>query len=319
MPEPQSKRSPRRGQALVLFVLVLTALIGLTGLVIDGSSTYVQRRGMQNAADLAAMAAGYAYVNGTDMTAAAKAVTQANGYADGTNHTTVVVTTTPLNSNTAEQITVSITAPHQNWFSGIFGLSSWNVGTTATVLAGIPNAVAGGALPLIFNADLCSPQGNCNANKGGSYNEPPSGNQSIPVDAASSGYFEFNWTIFCLANGNPCNADSKGVAELINGTSPTTAVTITIGDKIGPLNAGSHTALFGDLARLVPGCYPVAMVGSNGNLEGFATFCLTGSQGGSIKQITGSFPSGVTGSNLTITPGGGTPQFFGSWAIALVN
>jgi len=222
MSQPTLGQSRRRGQALVMFALTLTALIGLTGLVIDGSSTYVQRRGMQNAADLAAMAAGYAYVNGADPVAAADGVTQANGYTNGSNDTAVTVTTSSLNDNTAAQITVSVRTPHRNYFSGIFGMSSWNVATTATVVAGIPNEVAGGALPLLFNEDLCS-NGVCGTGtptNPATYNEPPSGPQSIPTDNMSSGYFEFNWTVFCQASGNPCNANTNLVDGLITGTSP---------------------------------------------------------------------------------------------------
>ena len=342
MLQPASRQSRARGQALVLFVLTLTAMIGLTGLVIDGSSTYVQRRGMQNAADLAAMAAGYACINNlagnltvmplppcttgpNDLTLAADAVAAANGYPTSIN-TMVIVTATPTNGNTAAQITVSITAPHQNWFSGIFGMASWNVGTTAAVLAGIPNEVAGGALPLLFNADQCSVRAGSGSACGtgtkdnpATFNEPPSGPQTIPLDNLTSGYFEFNWTVFCQANGNPCNANTNLVNGLITGTSPTSQVTITLGDLIGPLNAGSHTQLFSALAPFVGGCYPVAMVANNGALQGFATFCLTSSVGGSTKQISGYFPSGWTGQNLMIAPNGGTPAFYGTYAINLVN
>jgi len=96
-------------------------------------------------------------------------------------------------------------------------------------------------------------------------------------------------------------------------------VTITLGDDIDPLNAGSHAQLFSDLAALVPGCYPVAMVNDSGELTGYATFCLTSSVGGSTKQIAGYFQTGVTNDNLVIAPGGGTPKYYGTYAVYLTN
>ncbi len=322
MSRPEIRAFHGRGQALVMFALALTALIGLTGLVIDGSSTYVQRRAMQNAADLAAMAAGYAYVNGTSMTTAADNVAAANGYTNGAGQTSVAVSTNALNGNTAEQITVKVTAPHQNWFSGIFGMASWNVSATATVLAGIPNQIAGGALPLLFNQDLFTTSG-INPYQTLTYNEPPSGSQSVPYDTELANYFEFNWTVFCQANGNTCNANSNVVNGLLNGSLPVTQTTINFGTNIDPLNAGSHTSLFSPLAALVPGCYPVAIIsGTNtANLQGFGTFCLTSSVGGSTKQIAGYFLNEVLGQGqgLTIAPGAGTPKFFGAYAVYLAN
>ena len=51
------------GQMLVIFSLCLVAIIAMTGLVIDGGMTFVQKREQQNVADAAALAGAYAYVN----------------------------------------------------------------------------------------------------------------------------------------------------------------------------------------------------------------------------------------------------------------
>ena len=69
---PSDRRVSERGQMLVIFALAMVALIGMVGLIIDGGDTALQRRDQQNVADAAAMAAGYAYVNGLDETAAAQ-------------------------------------------------------------------------------------------------------------------------------------------------------------------------------------------------------------------------------------------------------
>ncbi|MEY2397279.1 MAG: hypothetical protein QOJ00_453 [Actinomycetota bacterium] len=49
-------RRNERGAALVLVVLSIVATMSMTGLVVDGSNAYAQRRQMQNAADAAALA-----------------------------------------------------------------------------------------------------------------------------------------------------------------------------------------------------------------------------------------------------------------------
>jgi len=313
MNEPKATRSFERGQTLVLFALFLTALVGFTGLVVDGSGTLVQRRDMQNAADLAAMAGGYGYLNGTGAAAAARQVASAHGFTDSVNGATVAVSV--AGPSDATTVTVNITAPHQNFFSGVLGFSSWQVSTTATSLAGIPNEVAGGAMPIIFNTDVC-PGGTCPTGliSSHAYDEPPSGPQSIPL-----GGTEFNWTVFCLANGNPCNANTNLVAGLIDGSSPTTQAVVDLNTIIDPLNAGAHTSLFNALAAAVGTDITVAMVDNTGALQGFAMFHLTGSSGGSTKEITGYFQSSISAQNLVIGPGGGTPHFYGIWSIRLVN
>ena len=45
---------------------------------------------------------------------------------------------------------------------------------------------------------------------------------------------QFNWTIFCTASGNPCNGNSDGVRDIIDGFGE--ATTISLNDDIGPLN-----------------------------------------------------------------------------------
>src|SRR5512136_2436933 len=50
-------RRSERGQALILIVAAMVALIGITGLAIDGGNIYSDRRHAQNAADTAALAA----------------------------------------------------------------------------------------------------------------------------------------------------------------------------------------------------------------------------------------------------------------------
>lgn len=293
-----------RGQLLVIFALALVAIIGVVGLVIDGGSAFVQRRQQQNVADLAAMAAGYADLAGEDATAAALAVTDANGYTDGLDGVEVTVT------ESAGSFSVSVTASHQNYFSGVLGFASWDVSATATARAGIPNG-AFGAMPLIFNDDVFGDPANRNPNLPASFDEPGTGTEDVP-----QGSDQFNWTVFCTANGNPCNGDSNTVDDLIDGEG--TETTVYLDDLIGPLNAGSHTTLFDDLANHVGKPYPVGIVDDDGALVGWAWFHLTGSVGGETKQIVGWFDDQINAPPMEISPtGGDATTSFGTYVVQL--
>src|SRR5207253_6194306 len=57
IPRPQRARK-QAGQAIVLIALMLTVLIGMAAIAIDGSRAYALRRDMQAAVDSASLAAG---------------------------------------------------------------------------------------------------------------------------------------------------------------------------------------------------------------------------------------------------------------------
>jgi hypothetical protein len=298
----------------VVFTLALVAIIGLTGLVIDAGSTFAQRRGQQNVADTAALAGAYAYLNsGGDpaaAVAAAKAIAAANGYPDGVGGVAVTVTVTPGSPGTTVQVDVG--RPHQNYFAGLLGFPSWAVGTTATAITGVPNVAQGGAMPIIFNQQAVGAHGYGPGNTF-AYDEPGTGTQDVP-----QGPNQFNWTVFCTANGNPCNANSNTVDDLINGYGR--SADVTLGMLIGPLNAGSHATLFSDLANWVGYDFPVVAVDNQGRMVGFAVFHLTGSVGGSTKQVSGYFKSPINFAGLKIRPGvPGASAAFGAYTVQLVN
>jgi Flp pilus assembly protein TadG len=306
MPET---RKDQRGQVLVIFALALVAIVAMTGLVLDGGDTFVQRRQMQNVADASALAAVYGYANNGNSTsagaAAAQAVAAASSYANGVGGVSVQVTDNS-SGGAGRRFTVTITKPHRNWFSGIVGMGSWPVTTTATALGGRPNGVLG-AMPLIFNQRAFGDNG---AGPGHevSYSEPPVGSQDVPQTSTT-----FNWTVYC----DFCNADSSTVSDLINSGGATT--TVSLDDKISPLNAGSHTTLYSDLAKFVGGEYPVPIVDDNGNMVGWAMFHFTGSVGGSTKQVTGYFVSPINPANMTIVDGVTAGADFGAYVVELVN
>src|SRR5690606_14050440 len=135
--------------------LALFSIIAMTRLVLDGGSTFFQRPSMQNVADAAALAAAYAYVNsGAKITAEPSPQTIAadNGYPDGTHGSDVPVSHRSA-AHGAQTFTVTVRKPPRNHFSGIVGMPTWDVSTSATAMTGAPNAAIQ-AMPLIFNQKI---------------------------------------------------------------------------------------------------------------------------------------------------------------------
>ena len=302
-----SDRSAERGQVLVIFALALVAIVAMTGLVLDGGATFVQRRDMQNVADAAAMSAGYGYsLTGTTAAAdiAAQSTAISNGYVPGSGGV-VYSLTWDAAGGAGRHFTVNLTKPHANNFAGIVGMSTWNVSTTATIEAGWPNAAVG-PMPIIFNSKAFQGNGAGALNEI-SYDEPDPGNQDVPITAT-----KFNWTEYCN-----CNANSASVRNLIdNGGDPRT---ISLSDHISPLNNGSHTTLFSSMANWIGTEFAVPIVDDNGNMVGWATFHLTGSVGGSTKQIRGYFVSPINPTALTIVDSASPGGNYGSYTVKLTN
>lgn len=311
IPRSESGRDAR-GQVLVVFALALVAIVAMTGLVLDGGDTYVRRRDQQNVADAAAMAAGYAYANGGNaatVAAAAWTTSASNGYTNLVDGVTVNVSMDAA-GGAGRHITVDLSKPHRNNFAGVVGMSSWNVSTTATVIVGRPNAVKG-ALPIIFNQKAFSGNGTGATNEA-VYSEPDPGSQDVPVTGD-----RFNWTMYC----DECNADSATISGYIdpNRASAGVTTTVSLDDHISPLNAGSHATLYSDLSHWIGGEFPVPIVDDAGHMVGWAMFHVTGSVGGSTKQIRGYFVSPVNPAAMEITDSAPAGGDFGSYVVKLTN
>jgi Flp pilus assembly protein TadG len=336
------RRSGEHGQALVVFVLALVAIIGMTGLVLDGGGAFAQRRVQQNVADLAAFAAVTAFANTSGAYAAkdnagrqrALDIAATNGYPDGANNTQILVTGENNATNGSQRYHVTVLRPHQNNFAGLLGQPVWDVGASATAVTGYPNAAIG-AMPLIFNElafdELYDPKAK---KPGEEFGEPGNGPGDLPLDATS-----FNWTVYCTANGNECNGNSNTVRDLIEQHGEKQYV--HLGMAIGPLNAGAHTTLFGDMEQWTcadpdesdPGMlakceFPVAIVCTKDNrascprdgaMVGWAIFHLTAVQGSNRKVVIGYFTSGVNNSGLTISPDAGQGGPFGGYVIKIIE
>ena len=127
MPTRRHAPQAERGQIIVLFVLAITTIIAMVGLVLDGGDTFAQRRQQQNGVDLAAMAGANAYMNTVGTVAVKSAAAQAaaraaatkNGFTDGSGGVVLGVSVTLLSGGATVQ--VGMTKPHPNSFSRVVG------------------------------------------------------------------------------------------------------------------------------------------------------------------------------------------------------
>jgi len=308
--EPRHHRE--QGQIIVIFALALVAIVAMVGLVLDGGSTFAQRRTQQNAADLAALAAANDYlVNGSQPAAIARArsVADRNGFTDGDPGTTVSVT---FDFTDGAAVKVDISAPHANNFASVVGMSSWQVSTTATAIAGFPDT-ATGAAPFIFSVDAFD-----------------SGGQPLPQFADRTNPFDFGETNgdvptsvgdMAWTNYGTGNLDSHEVAQIIAGDLVITK-TLRFGMYIGQHNNGNHTTLYPDVETHLAGLdVSVPIVDHGGIFQGWATFHVTSAVGGSGKDITGYFVTDFVAKNLDVgsCSAGTCPRYFGTYVLRLIN
>ncbi len=306
-------RGRERGQVVVIFAMALVALLAMVGLVLDGGSTFAQRRDQQNAADLAALAGANDYLLNSDATAAyarARAVAGQNGYADGTNGITVNVNLTVSNG---ARVQVDITAPHANTFARVIpGQESWQVSTTATAKTGIPDSVQG-AGPFIFSIRAFGTDGEP---------LPQFGNPNSPFDfGETNGDVPTSNQDIAWTNYGTGNLDSARVQDIIEG-SLVINKTIQFGEYIGQFNNGNHTTLFTAVDSRLSGTeVPIPVVDDNGIFQGWATFHVVSASGGTDKYIRGYFVSPRLSDRLTVgtCSAGSCPRYLGSWSLGLVN
>jgi Flp pilus assembly protein TadG len=309
---PSSRKRPEQGQILVVFALAFVSIASMVGLVLDGSSTFAQRRNQQNAADLAALAGANDFLLNGDQTAAisrARAVAGQNGYTDGSAGASVAVM---IDTSIGASVRVDISAPHKNGFASIAGMSIWQVGTTATALTGFPDSVSG-AGPFIFSIDAFGSNGQP-ITTFGDPNNPYAfgdGNGDVPTNAG-----DIAWTNY--ASGN---VDSNQVDQIIKG-SLVINKTLEFGTYIGQHNNGFHDTLFSDTATYLSGQdVPVPIVDHAGNFLGWATFHVVTASGGASKTLTGYFDSKYVAQKLTVggCANGGCPRYLGTYVLKLTN
>jgi Flp pilus assembly protein TadG len=300
-----SSRSRERGQVLVVFALAVVVLLAFGGLALDGGSAFAQRRAEQTAADLAALAGANDYLvsgNHDQAVARARTVAASNGYIHGSDDTTVDVT---LDTTNGIEVTVSITALHQNTIVGLVGMPTWTVTVAAAALAGFPDT-AQAVSPFIFAASAFNDDGRPLYETPTDFGE---GNGDVPVSD-----LDFAWTNYGTGNVN-----TNEVRSIIDG-SLVIDKTLQFGEYIGQHNNGNHTALYGDVDAHLGGFdVPAAVVDANGNFVGWSVFHVVSASGGSDKHIRGFFVSSFESARLTITAcaANDCPRYLGSYVLKL--
>lgn len=314
------RTSASEGQIIVIFALGLVAMIAMVGLVLDGGSTFAQRRGQQNASDLAALAGANEFLLSGDKIAAttvARRVAVQNGYVhDPAAGKTVTVN---IQDNDTE-VVVDVSAPHRNNFTGVVGMTEWQVSTTATVKVGIPDTAKGG--PFIFNTNIFTDPGGKPKPEYSNKDVPftfGDGNGPIPNSPN-----DIAWTCYAICG----NLDSNTVRSMIDGTNPVSTTLTPSSDLndlpyIGQYNSGNHATLFGDIDEFLSGDdVAVPIVDDNGLFQGWAMFHVTKANQGA-KTLTGYFLSPFNQTDaLDVVGCSGTcpkPRYFGGYVLRLIN
>jgi Flp pilus assembly protein TadG len=336
------RSSAERGQILILFALSLVAIIGMVGLVLDSGSSFAQKRVEQNAADVAALAAAHDLIanqGSANWDATARSVASQNGYTHGVDGAVVEVTCVncpgagPNQTFDATvdgvQVTVNITAPHRNNFAGIFGMTTWDVSTTATSKTGWANT-AHGPGPFIVSLDAFT--GGDPAYCTGPIDEC---DLEHPVDDTPTQWSEFTWTDFgydlgyddpeetCPPDGEPFelgNVNDSDLQNYLDGSADF-SVTLEFGCYIAQHNDGVMNNIVADLQALAPTSFPVPIVDDQGKYVGWASFHMTSADpGGRNGIITGYFETGRIQAQLDVKGAGfGSSTFGSAYVVQLVN
>jgi Flp pilus assembly protein TadG len=130
-------REPQKGQAIVLFALLLVGVIGAAGLLVDGGMAWANRRAAQNAADLASLAAAKAIADAhAGCNAAGKAVAQAAAASvagfNGFSSVSVEYPATTGAHTGCLFVKVSVSRSMSTTFSRVLGQTTWTPSASAT-------------------------------------------------------------------------------------------------------------------------------------------------------------------------------------------
>jgi len=148
-----------RGQATVLTVIFMVALLGAVALVLDVGSWFREQRDTQSAADAAALAAAHALPDTPgDATILANEYLGKNG--GGSSEVEIVSNTVPNDT-----VTVEVDREAPGYFAQLFGIDSVTVAAKASARSGGLDA-AKWVAPIVVNLD--HPKLQC----GGSHNKP---------------------------------------------------------------------------------------------------------------------------------------------------
>ena len=288
--------SLERGQALIIIVFAIVALVGMTGLAVDGGMAYSDRRNAQNAADTGALAAALAYARGRDPVATANTAVLNAGFTNDGVNSTVTVTVQDLSvgecPDTAigKDITVQVRSRVQTYFAPVLGIRQ--VMNTVRATSRSCDPVVGPLFP--GNAIVALAR------------------SGIGFDAAGTPNWRVvNGGIFSNSSDSP-SARCKGAADVVAPSITTVGgVTLTCSTSVPQITTGSPQYQYSDYKDLLPpiptcdgiaqkiGAYWVAQAGADGSRVAFngdmhfgpGLFCVTNSPGPYHGEILG---DGVT-------------------------
>jgi Flp pilus assembly protein TadG len=154
----------RRGKTLAIFVLTLPALLGMTGLVIDGGLLLATQRAVQNGADAGALAAAMELYRGSSSSSATSTATTFiqtyNGLSSSTPPTINIPPTSGPYTNQTGYVEVIVSVPFTTSFIQMLGVNS-NQTVGARAVAGFEPIAAGeGAIVLNPNVTGITLNGN---------------------------------------------------------------------------------------------------------------------------------------------------------------
>ena len=137
-------RRDHEGTIAVMTALSLTALVGFTGLGIEATQWYNEKRSIQAASDDAALSAAVAYSQGATSTynTEGKSVAGSDGFVDGTGNVSVTVNRPPASgpyASNASAIQVIIVAPATPVLSRMF-IGDFNISASAVAIPYSPSA-----------------------------------------------------------------------------------------------------------------------------------------------------------------------------------
>ena len=292
-----------RGQAIVLTVIGLVALLGMAAAVLDVGSWYRADRQLQTNMDAAALAAAQALP-----TDPATADALAHEYADknGGGLDTVDIKKTVVDNDTVK---VTGSKPAPGFFSQVFGIDSVTVGASATARVGAL-ATARGSSPIavhVGHPDLqCDPA--------------PCSEDPTVLDLSKTGPGAFH---LINIDGSTGGTSTQTLADWIEFGYEGEMGQDFFSDPGNKLNSGPvRDALDAVIGKEL--LFPVYDIvqGSGANLEynviGWAGFVITGYDVHANQNlIFGHFTEVVWDGSFPTTPGGGSN--FGAWAVSLTG
>src|SRR5262249_28003360 len=135
---PGSRGAKRPGKLLVLFALLLPALLGLLGLVIDGGLVMAAQRQTQNAADAAALAPAFDLLRGQPLSTARAPPTPSARQHNGLGSDATVLANYPQSgpyTGDTRFVEVFVTYPVHTLFIQVLGVNDTQ-SVTARAVAG---------------------------------------------------------------------------------------------------------------------------------------------------------------------------------------